>query len=108
MKEAVAGKRIRVYVDSTTRWNGNTLYNAIVHKALLEGMHGATVLQGIEGFGTHQHIHHARVTSLSLPVVIDLVDTDEKVMGFLPTLEEMVLEGLITVEDCLIWKCTKG
>ncbi len=108
MKQEVDGKRIRVYVDSTTRWNGNALYNAIVHRALQEGLAGATVLQGIEGFGTHQRIHHARVTSLSLPAVIDIVDLEEKVEHFLPILEEMVQEGLITVEDCKIWKYTKG
>ncbi len=70
-------------------------------KHSLAGMAGASVLRGIEGFGTSQRIHTARLLSLSedLPVVVVIVDTPEKVDAFLPVIDELVTEGLVTVDD---------
>lgn len=99
-----AGKRIRVYIGSADQWHGQALYNAIVQRARQEGMAGATVLQGIEGFGANSRIHRASILDLStdLPVVVEIIDCPERVDRFLPLLTEMVSEGLITVEECHI------
>ena len=106
MKIEGPGKRIRVYVGNSDRWHGQSLYNAIVQRARQQGLAGATVTQGIEGFGANSRIHRASILDLStdLPVLVEIVDRPDRIEGFLPILEEMVTEGLITVEDCHIHK----
>ena len=101
-----AGKRIRVYIGNSDQWQGQALYNAIVQRARQEGLAGATVVQGVEGFGANSRIHRASILDLStdLPVVVEIIDKPDKIEGFLPLLAEMVTEGLITVEDCHIYK----
>ncbi len=101
-----AGKRIRVYIGHSDQWRGQALYNAIVQRARQEGLAGATVMQGIEGFGANSRIHRASLLDLSfdLPIVVEIVDQSERIEGFLPLLAEMVMEGLITVESCHIFK----
>lgn len=108
MKIEGPGKQLRIYVGSSDRWHGQALYNAIVQRARQEGLAGATVTQGIEGYGANSRVHRASILELStdLPVVIELVDTAERVDRFLPLLDEMVTEGLITVEPCEIVKYT--
>src|SRR5579859_5595453 len=106
MKIEGPGKRIRVYIGNSDRWHGQSLYNAIVQRARQQGLAGATVTQGIEGFGANSRIHRASILDLStdLPVLVEIVDRPDRIEGFLPILEEMVTEGLITVEDCHIHK----
>ncbi len=96
-----AAKIIRIYIGDSDRWHGKPLYAAIVQRAHDMGMAGATVLHGLEGFGATSRIHTSRLLDLAqdLPVVIDIVDKPERIAAFLPTLEEMVGEGLITVTD---------
>jgi len=76
------------------------LYEAIVQKAREEGLAGATVLRGIEGFGAHSRLHTARILRLSedLPIVVEMVDRTEKIERILPELDRMVTEGMITLE----------
>jgi len=94
-------RRIRVYIDNNDQWHGMTLYAAIVREARKRGLAGATVERGILGYGTHGAIHEPHLFSVSndLPVVIEMVDTKEKMDDFLPVLEAMVHEGMITISE---------
>src|SRR5919198_6079224 len=98
MKRQEPARRIRIYIDANDQWHGRPLYAAIVQQARKRGMAGATVTRGIMGYGAHSAIHEPHLWSLShdLPVVVEIVDSDEKVRQFLPCLDEMVQEGMIT------------
>jgi PII-like signaling protein len=108
MKIQGPAKLVRIYIGETDQWHGQPLYNAIVERAKKEGIAGATVTRGIEGFGANSRIHTASILRLSedLPLKIEIVDIAERIMYFLPLLDEMVTEGLITVQDCEIIKYT--
>lgn len=90
----------RIYIGESDRWHGQPLYEAIVHFLRERGMAGATVLRGIEGFGAKQHIHTTRILSLSsdLPILVEVVDREDRLRAVLPELDAMVAGGLITVE----------
>ena len=94
------GRLLRIFVGESDRWHGKPLYEAIVEVARREGLAGATVVRGIEGFGADSRLHTSRILRLSedLPVVIEIVDTAEKIDAILPSLDEMVGEGMVTVE----------
>ena len=94
------GKLLRVFVGESDRWHSKPLYQAIVERVRKEGLAGATVLRGIEGFGADSRLHTARILRLSedLPVVIEIVDSAEQIERILPVLDEMVGEGMVTVE----------
>lgn len=94
------GKLIRVFVGEDDQHDGRPLYEAIVLTLRREGLAGATVLRGIEGYGASSRIHTARVLRLSedLPIVIECVDRAEKVERVLPLLDQMITEGMVTVE----------
>jgi uncharacterized protein len=94
------GKLLRIFVGETDRWEGRPLYEAVVEAARRGGMAGATVWKGFMGFGRHSRLHTAKVLRLSedLPVVIEIVDAADKIEAFLPTIDRMVQEGLVTLE----------
>jgi hypothetical protein len=94
------GKLLRIFIGESDSWHGRPLYQAIVERVREEGLAGATVLRGIEGFGAHSRIHTSRILRLSedLPVVIEIVDTAERIDSVVPILDEMVGEGMVTVE----------
>jgi len=100
------GKLLRIFVGESDRWHHQPLYEAIVLKARELGLAGATVLRGPMGFGANSRLHTAKILRLSmdLPMVIEIVDTDDKIKQLLPHLEEMVLEGLVTLEDVQVLK----
>ncbi len=100
MKIPLEGKLLRIFIGETDQWEGRPLYEAIVHLAKKDGMAGATVIKGFMGFGCKSHLHTAKLLRLSedLPVVIEMVDSEEKINRFLPKLDTMVQEGLITLE----------
>jgi PII-like signaling protein len=100
MKMQETGKLLRIFVGESDRWGYQPLYTAIVQAARKMGLNGATVFKGIEGYGGHSIVHAARVFDLSsdLPVLIEIVDNEERVRAFLPQLDEMVKEGLVTLE----------
>src|SRR5437763_13761867 len=110
MKIEGEARRLRVYIDEDDRWHGKPLFAAIVERCRAEGIAGATVLRGIEGYGAHSRIHTARILRLSedLPIVIDIVDRPERIARIMPILDEMVTEGLITVENVHIVKYVHG
>ncbi|MGW2509817.1 DUF190 domain-containing protein [Streptomyces scopuliridis] len=94
--------RLTVLIGESDVWHHRPLYTEIVHRAHQAGLAGASVFRGIEGFGASSLIHTQRLLSLSedLPVAIVIVDTEEKIRGFLPRLDELVREGLVTLESC--------
>jgi uncharacterized protein len=100
MKIEGEGKLLRIFIGESDRWHGKPLYQAIVERVREEGLAGATVLRGIEGFGADSRLHTARLLRLSedLPVVIEIVDSGDQIERILPALDEMVGEGMVTVE----------
>ena len=94
------GKLVRVFVGESDTWHGKPLYQAIVERVRAEGLAGATAIRGIEGFGADSRLHTSRILRLSqdLPVVIEIVDTEERIERVLPILDEMVSEGMVTLE----------
>lgn len=92
--------RLSVYIGEDDQFHHRPLYTEIVHRAHARGLAGASVLRGIEGYGASSHIHTTRMLSLSedLPIVIIIVDTEEKIRDFLPELDELVGEGLVIVD----------
>ena len=94
------GKLLRIFVGEADRWRGKPLYEAIVLEARTRGLAGATAIKGFMGFGAHSRIHTAKLLELSqdLPIVIEIVDAAEKIEAFMPDLEAMVGDGLITLE----------
>jgi len=104
MKVEGDGQLLRIFIGESDRWEGRPLYEAIVRRAHEAGLAGATVLRGMEGFGAHSRVHTARILRLStdLPIVIEIVDRPERIEAFLPLLDEMVTEGMITLEKVRI------
>lgn len=100
MKIEGEGQLLRIFIGESDRWHGAPLYEAIVRRAREEGLAGATVLRGMEGFGAHSRIHTAKILRLSadLPIVIEIADRPERIEAFLPLLDEMVREGMMTLE----------
>jgi hypothetical protein len=94
------GRLLRIFVGESDHWEGRPLYEAIVLEARKRGLAGATVTKGVMGFGAHSRIHTAKLLELSqdLPMVIEIVDAPEKIEAFMPDLEKMVGDGLITIE----------
>ena len=91
---------LRVFIGEGDRWHHQPLYEAIVLKAREMHLAGATVLRGPMGFGKSSRLHTAKILRLSmdLPLVIEIVDSEEKIQGFLPVLDEMMQSGLLTIE----------
>ena len=100
---------LKVYLNEDTRYKGHNLYHALVFKLREIGMAGVTVTRGIEGFGRGKSIHAARILdiSLSLPVIVEVVDTVEQIEKAIPIVEEMVGEGLVIVTDVEVIKYGK-
>ena len=95
------GKRVRIYIGESDHWHQGPLHLAILETLRAEGCAGGTAIRGIAGFGAHSRIHTTSIEVLSadLPIVIDWVDSPERVERVLPRIQMMVGEGLITVED---------
>ena len=91
---------LRIFIGESDRWHHQPLYEAMVLKARELHLAGATVLRGPMGFGKSSRLHTAKILRLSmdLPLVIEIVDTEEKIQAFLPVLDEMMKGGLVTLE----------
>ncbi len=91
---------LRIFLGENDRWHHQPLYEAIVLKAREMHLAGATVLRGPMGFGKSSRLHTAKILRLSmdLPLVIEIVDSDEKIQAFLPVLDGMMQGGLLTME----------
>ncbi len=97
-------KRLTIFIGERDHVGRHTLATEIVHRAHAAGLAGASVFRGIEGFGASHHLHTTRILSLSddLPIAIVIVDTAERIDSFLPTIEELITEGLMIVDDVAI------
>jgi PII-like signaling protein len=95
------GHLLRIFIGESDKHEGKPLYEWIVLKAREQGLAGATVLRGLEGFGAKSKVHTAKILRLSmdLPIVVEIVDTIEKIDAFLPVIDGAVREGLATVEN---------
>jgi PII-like signaling protein len=94
-------RRLTVYLGEDDTWHGRPLYAEVVHRAHAAGLAGASVFRGTEGFGISSRIHTSRLLSLSedLPVVVVIIDAADRIEAFLPTLDSLVTEGLVVLED---------
>src|SRR4030095_4639512 len=101
---------LRIYIGESDRWQHQPLYEAIVLKARELHLAGATVLRGPMGFGAASRIHTAKILRLSmdLPIVIEIVDTDDKVQALLPFLDEMMGGGLVTLDKIKVIHYREG
>ncbi|MBI3875234.1 MAG: DUF190 domain-containing protein [Verrucomicrobia bacterium] len=106
MKIPENGKLLRIFIGESDRWHHQALFEAIVLKARELGLAGATVLRGPMGFGAASRLHTAKILRLSddLPIVIEIVDSEEKINQLLPLLDGMMTDGLVTLEDVRVLK----
>ncbi|MCG6892998.1 MAG: DUF190 domain-containing protein [Desulfobacteraceae bacterium] len=100
MKTPSVALRLRIFIGESDKRGHRPLYEVIVEEARKRGLAGATVLRGCLGFGAHSRIHTSKILRLSedLPVVVEIVDATEKIQAFLPDLDSLVIEGLVTME----------
>lgn len=100
MKLPEEAQLLRIFIGQSDKHKHRPLYEVIVEEARRRGMAGATVLKGILGFGAQSRIHTAKILRLSedLPIVVEIVDKPERVAAFLPDLDAMIPEGLVTLE----------
>lgn len=100
MERDVDARLLRIFIGESDSRDGRPLYQIIVEELRRQGLAGATVLRGIEGFGKSSRLHTAHILRLSedLPIVIECVDTADKVEAILPVLDEMIGDGLVTME----------
>ncbi len=100
MKLPAEAELLRIFIGENDRHEGRPLYEVIVEEARRRGLAGATVLRGTLGFGAHSRLHTAKILRLSedLPMVVEIVDVPEKIESFLPLLEDLIEEGLVTLE----------
>lgn len=97
---------LRIFIGESDKHGHRPLYEAIVEEARKRGMAGATVLRGVMGFGKASRIHTIKILRLSedLPIVIEIVDKPERIAAFLPDLDNMVQDGLVTLESVQVIK----
>ena len=98
------GSLLRIFIGESDRHAGMLLYEWIVRTAREQGLAGATVLRGVEGFGARSRLRTAKILDLStdLPIVVEIVDTLEKIDAFLPIIDGAILDGMATVEKVQI------
>lgn len=106
MKIPENGQLLRIFIGESDKWEGKPLYEAIILKARELNIAGATMLRGLMGYGAASRIHTAKILRLSedLPIVVEIVDSAEKIAVLLPFIDEMVTEGLVTLEDIRVIK----
>jgi len=98
------GQLLRIFIGESDKYGRQPLYEWIVRKAREFGLAGATVFRGLEGFGARSRVHTAKILRLSsdLPIVIEIVDTPEKIEQFMPIIDDAIKEGLATLEKATI------
>ena len=106
MKIPQDGALLRIFLGESDRWHGKPAYEAIVLAAREAHLAGATVFHGVMGFGAKSRLHTAKILRLSedLPVLIEIVDSMEKIEGFIPQIDQIVKDGLITIEPVRVIK----
>jgi uncharacterized protein len=106
MKLEGPGERLTIFIGESDQHGHKPLYAEIVERAHQAGLAGATVVRGFEGFGASSHIHTTRILRMTedLPVVVIIVDQVDRIDAFLPTLDELITEGLVVREQVEIVK----
>ena len=111
MKIPNEGQLLRIFIGEGNRHEGRPLYEWIVLQAKKMGLAGATVLRGIMGYGANSRIHTSKIMRLSedMPIIIEIVDTSEKLTAFLSHIDNVICEGLATLEkaDVQFYRCSK-
>jgi len=99
-------RRLSIFIGEHDRYDHKSLATEIVHRAQRAGLAGATVVRGVEGFGSSNALHTTRVLSLStdLPIIVLIVDEAERIDAFLPQLDELITEGLVIIDDVHVVK----
>lgn len=102
-------KRLRIYIGESDHWKHQSLYHAIVMKAKELDMAGASVYRGLMGYGANSRVHTSSIVDLSgdLPLLIEIIDSEEYINKLLPYLDEMLEEGMITLDDVEVIKYGK-
>ena len=114
MKLSGEGKLLRIFLGEADRHDGQQLFEAIVHLARSRGLAGATVLRGVEGFGAHSRIHKSTILQLSedLPILIEIVDTSDKIEALIPEIDTMIEKArcgaMMTMEKVDVRKYSAG
>jgi len=101
---------LKIYVSEDSKYKGHNLYSAVVFKLKEMGIAGVTVTRGIEGYGKARAIHTSRILDLSssLPIIIEAIDTQDKIENALPAVKEIVNEGLVIMTDVHVIKYGKN
>lgn len=101
MKLAGHALRLTIFIGEDDRWQRQPLFHEIVTRARAAGLAGATVLRGCEGYGASSLIHTTRLLSLTedLPIVVIIIDTEDRIRAFLPALDDLVAEGMIILDE---------
>lgn len=111
MKIEGKGKLLKIFIGESDKWHHDALYHAIIKKIKEHGLAGATTTRGIEGFGANSRVHTNKIEVLSqdLPIVIEVIDTEDKINEIIKVIEPMITEGLIVVmHDVEIIKYAKS
>jgi hypothetical protein len=112
MKIPQDGYLLRIFIGESDQWHGTPLYEAIVLKARELHIAGATVVRGPMGFGANSRLHTTKILRLSedLPMIIEIVDAKDKIDELMPDIDEMVQEGLVTLEPVQViqYRASKG
>jgi|SRR5262245_25270688 uncharacterized protein len=101
---------VRIFIGESDRWRGRPLAEALLERLRASGFAGATVLRGISGFGAKSVLHTSHLLELStdLPIVVEVVDSPDRIESLVPILDEMVSEGLVTLEKVRVLKYAAG
>ena len=110
MKHPENGVLLRIFIGESDKWHHQPLYEAIVLKARELGLAGATVLRGTMGFGANSQVHTAKILRLSmdLPIVVEIIDSQENIDRLLAAIDEMMTDGMMTIEDVRVLKYRAG
>jgi uncharacterized protein len=108
MQDYQPAKLLRLHFSEHDRYHGKPLYEAIVQKCQELKIAGATVFRGLEGYGDTAEIHRSRVLTHDLPIVVQIVDSENNIQRLLPTLEEMLDKGLIAMSDVKMLRVQKS
>ncbi len=110
MKQYLGKKKVlRIYIDNSDQFEDKPLWQYLVHQAKSDGLSGATVFKGVAGMGAHSELHTFEIWVLSqtLPVIIEIIEEEEKIMTFLESYDSAIEEGLITLHDVEVLKYKK-
>lgn len=107
MQDYQPAKLLRLHFTEEDRYQGKPLYEAVVQKCMELRIAGATVFRGVEGFGDTAEVHRSRLRAHDLPIVIEIVDTEAKIAGLIPIVEEMLDKGLIAASAAVVRRVEK-